>query len=149
VLKQHCQLTIMAAYAIHQTSEHIKHCAETEATGSAIFGILASVSQTMETAAEQRSVSLFFRSPRRRRPRISVENAMSIADNLWEKQQKQREPSRGRPFCASYECEALSRQSTPLPPRARAGGTPSTVADPTSFHTRYAAVIVNRPLRPG
>src|SRR6266481_408404 len=49
-------------------------------------------------------VSLFFISPNHRQPRISAENEMSIADNLWAKQQKQREPSRGRPFCASYEC---------------------------------------------
>jgi hypothetical protein len=50
VLKKHCQLTIMAACAIHQTSELIKHYAETEATGSATFAILASVSQTMENS---------------------------------------------------------------------------------------------------
>src|SRR6266576_1724722 len=68
---------------------------------------LASVSQNSgkqrKTAAEQRAVSLFFTSPNHRQPRISAENEMSIADNLWAKQQKQREPSRGRPFWASYE----------------------------------------------
>jgi Yqey-like protein len=37
----------------------------------------------------------FFTSPNPRQPRISAENEMSIADNLWAKQQKQREPSRG------------------------------------------------------
>src|ERR1700730_5145262 len=74
-------------------------------TGSAIFAILSiCITKQRKTAAEQRAVSLFFTSPNHRQPRISAENEMSIADNLWAKQQKQREPSRGRPFCASDEC---------------------------------------------
>jgi hypothetical protein len=40
-----------------------------------------------KTAAKQRAISLFCRSPHRQRPRISAENAMSSADNLWQKQQ--------------------------------------------------------------
>jgi hypothetical protein len=54
-----------------------------------------------KTAAEQRAVSLFFASPNQRRPRISAENVMSIADNFWEEQQKQRDPPPGRRCCAS------------------------------------------------
>jgi hypothetical protein len=44
-----------------------------------------------ETAAEQRGSSLFFRSPHRRRPRISAGNAIPAADYFLQKQQKQRE----------------------------------------------------------
>jgi hypothetical protein len=43
------------------------------------------------TAKEQRPPPLFLRSPNRRRPRISAEKEMSTANNLPEKQQKQRE----------------------------------------------------------
>jgi hypothetical protein len=46
-----------------------------------------------KTAAEQRQIPLFFRSPSRRKPRISAENAMSFADKFPAKQQKQREPA--------------------------------------------------------
>src|SRR5216683_2057164 len=42
------------------------------------------------TAKEQRTPPLFLRSPNRRRPRISAEKKMSTADNLPQKQQKQR-----------------------------------------------------------
>jgi hypothetical protein len=42
-----------------------------------------------KTAAEQRGASLFYRSANRRRPRISAGNAMSVADNFLQKQQKQ------------------------------------------------------------
>src|SRR6266851_2151740 len=43
------------------------------------------------TAKEQRTLPLFLRPPNRRRPRISAEKEMSPADNLPQKQQKQRE----------------------------------------------------------
>jgi hypothetical protein len=43
------------------------------------------------TAKEQRTPPLFLRSPNRRRARISAEKEMSTADNLLQKQQKQRE----------------------------------------------------------
>jgi hypothetical protein len=43
------------------------------------------------TAKEQRALPLFLRSPNRRRPRIPAEKEMSMADNLLQKQQKQRE----------------------------------------------------------
>jgi hypothetical protein len=43
------------------------------------------------TAKEQRTLPLFLHSPNRRRPRISAEKEMSTADNLPQKQQKQRE----------------------------------------------------------
>jgi hypothetical protein len=44
-----------------------------------------------ETAKEQRTPPLFLLSPNDRRPRISAEKEMSTADNLLQKQQKQRE----------------------------------------------------------
>jgi hypothetical protein len=59
------------------------------------------------TAQKQRPIPLFSRSPNRWQPRISAENAMSLADNFVQKQQKQQkqlELSSGRPFCASCEC---------------------------------------------
>ena len=57
-------------------------------TGSAIFAILSiCITKQRKAAAEQRAVSLFFTSPNHRQPRISAENEMSIADNLWAKQQ--------------------------------------------------------------
>jgi hypothetical protein len=46
--------------------------------------------KTAETAAKQRAVSLFFRSPRAGLLRISAANAVWFADNLREKQRKQR-----------------------------------------------------------
>jgi hypothetical protein len=49
--------------------------------------------KTAETAAKQRQIPLFFRSPSRRKPRISAENAMFFADNFRQKQRKQREPA--------------------------------------------------------
>jgi hypothetical protein len=45
--------------------------------------------KTTETAQKQRAVLLFSQSPNRWRQRISVENAMSSADNFVQKQQKQ------------------------------------------------------------
>jgi hypothetical protein len=42
-----------------------------------------------ETATEQRASPLFFCSPYRCRPRISAANAISMADNLPQQQQKQ------------------------------------------------------------
>jgi hypothetical protein len=46
--------------------------------------------KTTETAAKQRAVSLFFRSPRAGLLRISAADAVWFADNLREKQRKQR-----------------------------------------------------------
>jgi hypothetical protein len=49
-----------------------------------------STRKTTETAQKkQRAVPLFSQSPNRWLPRISAENAMSLADNLVQKQQKQ------------------------------------------------------------
>src|SRR5258705_2225016 len=64
--------------------------------------------KTAETAAEQRVISLFCRSPRRQQPRISAENVMSSANDSAEKQQKQRErPSALRQSIAQQKFERL------------------------------------------
>src|SRR5262249_1053639 len=47
--------------------------------------------RTAENSGRTAGSPLFFWSPNRRRPRISAENEMSTADQLPEKQQKQRE----------------------------------------------------------
>jgi hypothetical protein len=47
------------------------------------------LTEQRETAIEQRPASLFFRSRNRHWPRISAGNAISVADYLLEKQQKQ------------------------------------------------------------
>jgi hypothetical protein len=46
---------------------------------------------------KQRALLLFSRLPNRRRPRISAENAMSVADNFVQKQQKQQYNRNYRP----------------------------------------------------
>src|SRR5215469_13137050 len=61
---------------------------------AAARGILAPLLRKQRiTAAKQRAVPLFYCSPHRPKPRISAEKGMSCADNLRQKQQKQREPS--------------------------------------------------------
>src|SRR5262249_35901453 len=58
---------------------------------SAIIAKFASLLRKQRiTAAKQRAISLFCRSPHRRPPRISAQVAMLFADNLPRKQQKQR-----------------------------------------------------------
>jgi hypothetical protein len=50
-----------------------------------------------KTAKEQPAFPLLFRAPNHRRPRISAENEMLLADNFLSEQQKQRDchPSHG------------------------------------------------------
>jgi len=48
-----------------------------------------STTKTAGNSGKQRATLLFSRLPNRRRPRISAENAMSVADNFVQKQQKQ------------------------------------------------------------
>ena len=81
---------------------------ETVSDDGAAFATVAFVPQEQRTTAkEQRETWLFFRSPNGRRPGISAENEMPLADNLPQKQQKQRERHAphdvDRCLCASYE----------------------------------------------
>jgi hypothetical protein len=48
---------------------------------------------TAENSGRTAGAPLFFHSPIRRRPRISAETEMAMADNLPQKQQQQRETS--------------------------------------------------------
>jgi hypothetical protein len=47
--------------------------------------------KTAKNSDETAGMSLFFNSPNRRRPRISAGKEVPVADNLLQKQQKQRE----------------------------------------------------------
>jgi hypothetical protein len=60
--------------------------------GSALFSLVDFFQpKQRRTAKEQRTPPLFLRSPYRRRPRISAEKEMSIADNLPQEQEKNSE----------------------------------------------------------
>src|SRR5215471_1034130 len=70
---------------------------------SAVNAVLASaVTITAETSAKQRTLSLFLPASKPREARISADNAKQSADNLPQKQQKQREPLGRAPIWLSF-----------------------------------------------